>query len=261
MSSRLGKEVQINKGKGKAEKSRGRDDGEMILGGSSDGSSDLVVLHAGLGCMDGHISCGWSTHTWIVCVAKCSKMMVATHLAWQRTLEEAENYPTINLILPRECDKVSCVETVCWGNFKYESSLHILSSWFRILAHHRHSVEHHNALVSAQHTPSVGSAPGLSLSTACQWRRNFRSFCNNFWNVHAFLNFHPHLPSVFFEEAYESSGQVRNRKSCFYLLCLAGLVVYRWLSASSLFTRIWLLHTNLLHNLLKLKKEAVHCNF
>ena len=43
MSSRLGKEVQINKGKGKAEKSRGRDDGEMILGGSSDGSSDLVV--------------------------------------------------------------------------------------------------------------------------------------------------------------------------------------------------------------------------
>lgn len=36
MSSRLGGGV-TNKGKGKTEKSRGRDDGEVILEGSSDG--------------------------------------------------------------------------------------------------------------------------------------------------------------------------------------------------------------------------------
>lgn len=47
------------------------------------------------------------------------------------------------------------------------------------------------------HTPSTGPAPGPGLGTACQLMRNFRSFCNNFWNLHAFLNSHPHLsPSL-----------------------------------------------------------------
>lgn len=39
-----------------------------------------------------------------------------------------------------------------------------------------------------------GLAPRPGPGTACQWRRNSRSFCNNFWNWHAFLNFYPHLP-------------------------------------------------------------------
>lgn len=72
------------------------------------------------------------------------------------------------------------------------------------------------------------------------------------------------FPGVFFEEAYESSGQARNRKSCFCLLCLGWV---GWLSLTQCFTKsayqdLIITHSNLLHDLLlKLKAEAVHCNF
>lgn len=113
-----------------------------------------------------------------------------------------------------------CGETVCWENFKHESSLQILSSRLGILAPHRCSVLRCKATLSAQHTASVGAAPGPSLSTACQWRRNLDHFAATSEIYMHFWTFIHTFPSVVFDEAYESSGQARNMKSCFHLLCL-----------------------------------------
>lgn len=55
-----------------------------------------------------------------------------------------------------------------------------LSPLLGILADRRRHLLHLNVTVSTQHTPSVGPAPRPSLGTACQPKRNFGSFCNNF---------------------------------------------------------------------------------
>lgn len=94
------------------------------------------------------------------------------------------------------------------------------------------------------HTPSVDPAPGPSLGTACQLMRNFRSFCNNFWNLHAFLNSHTSFPVTSLMRLMDQVGRQGKWNLAFTFCVWAGLVVYSWLNASrSLFTRIWLLYT------------------
>lgn len=129
----------------------------------------------------------------------------------------------------------------------------------------RHYLPHLQATVSGQHTPSVGSAPGPGLGTAYQLLRNFRSFCNNFWNLHAFLNSHTRLsqlllwgdswiklpgteneislpPSVF------GLGWLFTADSVLQQVCWPGFDYYA--------------HLHLVHDsLLKLRGEAVHHNF
>lgn len=139
-----------------------------------------------------------------------------------------------------------------------------LSPLLGILADRRRHLLHLNVTVSTQHTPSVGPAPRPSLGTACQPKRNFGSFCNNFWNLHAFLNSRTHLsqsllwrglwiklpgkedeilllPSAF------GLGRLFIADSVLQQVCLPGFDYYT--------------HLNLLQDLLLKLREAVHCSF
>lgn len=92
-----------------------------------------------------------------------------------------------------------------------------------------------------------GSAPRPGPGTACRWRRNSRSFCNNFWNWPAFLNFYPHLPRRRLWKGLWIRWPGKGWGSLASVFCAwPGLVVLCWLSASTgLLTRIGLLHTQI----------------
>lgn len=94
------------------------------------------------------------------------------------------------------------------------------------------------------HTQPRGPAPGPSLSTACQRMRNFRSFCNNFWNLHAFLNSLTHFSlSLLWKGLWIKLPGMEKWNLAFAFCVWAGLAVYSWLNASTVFSKIWLLYT------------------
>lgn len=82
----------------------------------------------------------------------------------------------------------------------------------------------------------------VSVLLASWWET--RSFCNNFWNLHAFLNSYTPFPVTTLKRLMDQVARQGKMKSCFYLLCLGWLAVYSWLNAStSVFSKIWLLYT------------------
>ena len=243
-----------NKGRRKQQRV-GKDDGGIILGAFEDSALNVR---------------GWSIHTHIQththmpvkllifqqnygCYSVIISPSSTENLLGGKTLSLHSSYTPENRM------RESAVWRVYVGKMSNPSPPCKLSPLLGIPADRRRHLLHLNATVCTQHTPSMGLAPVLV--PLAKLKRNFGSFCNNFWNLHAFLNSHTHLSQSLLWRGWWI--KLSGKENEIFTFCVwAGLVVYSWLSASaSLFTRIWLLDT--LESTLRLVAEtqAVHCNF
>lgn len=219
----------------------GNDDGDIILGAFEDSALmcevdlhthtlvKLLLFHQNYGCYS-------------VIITPSS----TENLLGGKTLSPHSSYTPKNRV------RESAVWRPYVGKISNPNPPCKLSPLLGIPADRRRHLLHLNAMVSTQHTPSVGPAP-VSAPLA-KLKRNFGSFCNNFWNLHAFLNSHTHLSQSLLWRGWWI--KLSGKENEIFTFCVwAGLVVYSWLSAStSLFTRIWLSDT--LESTLRLVSET-----
>lgn len=231
-----------NKGRRKKQRA-GNDDGDIILGAFEDSvlmwEVDLHThTHMPVKLLKFQQNYGWYS----VIISPSS----TENLLGGKTLSLHSSYT------PENRARESAVWRVYVGKISNPSPPCKLSPLLGSPADRRRHLLHLNATVSTQHTPSMGPAPVLA--PLAKLKRNFGSFCNNFWNLHAFLNSHTHLSQSLLWRGWWI--KLSGKENEIFTFCVwAGLVVYSWLSAStSLFTRIWLLDT--LESTLRLVAET-----